>query len=81
MVVTIDEKALKDLSKLGKKTASNLFEKIETLQDFPDISNIKRLTNFTPRYRYRVGNYRILFDIKDDILTVCRVLHRKDSYK
>jgi len=81
MIVVIDDKAFKDLSKLDKKEASRLFEKIEALQDFPDIANIKRLTNHIPRYRYRVGNYRILFDIEGDTLKVYRVLHRKDSYK
>lgn len=81
MTVVIDDKAFKDLSRIDKKEASRLFEKIEALQDFPDISNIKRLTNHIPRYRYRVGNYRILFDIEGDTLKVYRVLHRKDSYK
>ena len=28
--------------------------------------NVKRLTNFTPEYRLRVGNYRILFEIEKD---------------
>ncbi len=81
MTVVIDDKAFKDLSKLDKKEASRLFEKIEALQDFPNISNIKRLTNHIPRYRYRVGNYRILFDIEGDTLKVYRVMHRRDSYK
>lgn len=80
MDVLIDNKAIKDLSKLPKKDKKNIFDKIENLENFPDIPNIKKLTNFEPPYRLRVGNYRVLFDIDNNILTVYRVKHRKDSY-
>jgi len=43
--VHLDEKALKDLSKIDKKEAAEILSKIETLKEFPNISNIKRLTN------------------------------------
>ena len=36
---------------------------------------------FDPPYRLRVGNYRVLFDIEDNTITVYRVRHRKESYK
>jgi len=81
MHLRIDEKALKDLAKIDQKQAFRIFEKIESLQNFPELSNIKRLTNFTPGYRYRIGDYRVLFDIENDTLTVYRVLHRRESYK
>ncbi|WPE18817.1 type II toxin-antitoxin system RelE family toxin [Candidatus Thioglobus autotrophicus] len=45
------------------------------------MSNVKKLTNFEPAYRLRIGNYRILFDVLDDTVEIGRVLHRKDSYK
>ncbi len=80
MNVKLDEKAIKDLSKIDKKTAQKIFSKIEKLVDFPEVSNIKKLTNFNPSYRLRVGSYRVLFDIENDILTVYRVKHRKNSY-
>jgi len=79
--VHLDEKALKDLSKIDKKEAAEILSKIETLKEFPNISNIKRLTNYTPRYRLRIGKYRALFDIDMGKLTVYRVLARKESYK
>ena len=47
---------------------------------FSNLTNIKKLTNFEPAYRYRIGDYRVLFDIEDDSLIVGRVLHRKESY-
>jgi len=81
MTVLIDDKALKDLSKIQKQEVEKILLKIELLEDYPDVANIKKLTNFEPPYRLRVGNYRVLFDIEDDIITVYRVKHRSKSYK
>ena len=55
--------------------------KIAELVNFPNVSNIKKLTNFEPAYRLRIGDYRVLFDIKNDNIVIGRVLHRKESYK
>ncbi|MCF6269614.1 MAG: type II toxin-antitoxin system RelE/ParE family toxin [Melioribacteraceae bacterium] len=81
MKVVIDDKAIKDLSKIDKKFVINVFTKIEMLKNFPRVANLKKLTNFNPPYRLRVGDYRILFNVEDNILTVFRVKHRKESYK
>ena len=81
MTVKIDDKAIKDLSKVHKVEVSKIFLKIEELEKFPHVPNIKKLTNFEPPYRLRVGNYRVLFDIEDNTITVYRVRHRKECYK
>ena len=81
MEVKIDKKALKDLSKLDKKVAKEILNKIKLLKHFPECANTKKLKNFYPPYRLRVGNYRVLFDIEEDILTIYRIKHRKESYK
>jgi len=81
MIVKIDDKAIKDLSKIHKAEVSKIFSKIEELEKFPHVPNLKKLTNFEPPYRLRVGNYRVLFDLEDNIITVYRVKHRKESYK
>ncbi len=81
MTVKIDSKALKDLSKIHKQEVKKILSKIELLKNYPNITNIKRLTNFEPPYRLRVANYRIFFDIEDNVITVYRVKHRSKSYK
>jgi mRNA interferase RelE/StbE len=43
--------------------------------------DVKRLTNFTPEYRLRVGNFRVLFEIEDKEIVIYRIVHRKDAYK
>ena len=42
--------------------------------------DVKKLTNFTPEYRLRVGSYRVLFGIDGQILTIYQVKHRRDAY-
>ena len=81
MNVEIDGKAIKDLSRLHKGEVTKILSKIEELEKYPHIPNLKKLTNFKPPYRLRVGNYRVLFDIEDNTITVYRVRHRKESYK
>ncbi|MGD9732326.1 MAG: type II toxin-antitoxin system RelE/ParE family toxin [Desulfamplus sp.] len=58
-----------------------MHQKILTLKEFPDVANIKKLTDFEPAYRLRCGDYRILFDVQSGgIIEIGRILHRKDSY-
>jgi len=80
MIIKLDDEAIKNLKKLDKNSATKIFQKIEKLKDFPKITNIKKLKNHIPPYRLRVGDYRVLFDIEDDILTVYKIKHRKNAY-
>ncbi|NCO25230.1 type II toxin-antitoxin system RelE/ParE family toxin [Candidatus Parcubacteria bacterium] len=32
-------------------------------------------------WRFRIGDYRVLFDIEDDEIIILKVGHRKDIYK
>jgi mRNA interferase RelE/StbE len=80
MIVEIEKKAIKDLSKIDKKEAKKILLKIETLKDYPNVPNYKKLTNFEPPFRLRVGNYRVLFSVEKNIIIVHRVKHRKESY-
>lgn len=32
-------------------------------------------------WRFRIGNYRVLFDVENDKIIVLKVGHRKDIYK
>ncbi len=81
MKINIRKSAIKDLKKIDISTKNKLHSKILSLKNFPNIANIKKLTNFEPAYRLRIGDYRILFDVTEDSIEIGRVLHRKDSYK
>ena len=61
--------------------AARIMDALEVLAD--DLSgDVKKLTNFTPEYRLRVGSYRILFEIENnDCVMVYRILHRREAYR
>jgi len=81
MKINIRESAIRDLKKMGGTDKKHIHDKIRELENFPNVNNLKKLANFEPAYRARVGNYRILFDIVEGTIEIGRVLHRKDSYK
>ncbi len=81
MQINIRRSAIKDFKKINYKNREKIHLKIAELKNFPNISNLKKLTNFEPAYRRRIGDYRILFDVLEDTIEIGRILHRKDSYK
>jgi len=81
MRVLIQERARKELRKLDPGTAEKILKKIASLESFPELPNIKRLKNFYPPFRMRVGEYRVLFDVEDEQLIVVSVRHRKEAYR
>jgi len=78
--VKIKKKAIKDLKFLSKTNASKIIEKIQLLEENVT-GDVKKLTNFTPEYRLRVGDFRILFEIQKETILVYRVIHRSKAYK
>ena len=57
-LVQFKPKAIKDLGKLPIEVQNRILTKIETMEDNLQ-GDVKRLTNFTPEYRLRVGDYRV----------------------
>jgi mRNA interferase RelE/StbE len=78
--IELVSKALKELKKIDKFQAKKIFNKIKELEHYPDTQNVKKLTNYTPTHRLRVGNYRILFSIQDDTIIIGEIKHRKEAY-
>ena len=80
MKIELRKSAIKDLKSISEPYKTKLHNKILELQKFPNLQNIKKLTNFEPAYRLRVGNYRVLFDVVEDSIIIGRILHRQNSY-
>lgn len=72
-------RAVKDLEALDRPVARRILEKIRGLESGLT-GDVKRLTNFTPEYRLRVGDYRVLFEIEGDRVIIYRVKHRSQAY-
>ncbi len=81
MVYQIEFKprAIRDLKAIDQTQARRITEKVRLMKD-DLVGDVKRLTNSTPEFRLRVGDYRILFEIEGDKVLVYRVRHRKDAY-
>lgn len=84
--VEISKKALKNLKQIDKSIARMLLAWIEKHLEGTENPRIhgKGLSHDKKGiWRYRVGNYRILANIKDDILVILLIDfgHRKDIYK
>jgi len=71
--------AWKDLDRLPGNRAQKIVAKIRRMQNGV-VGDVKRLTNFSPEYRLRVGNYRVLFAIEGTRLIIYRVMDRKEAY-
>ncbi len=57
--------------------------KLEDLSDNPRPPGCKKLKGEDNLWRIRVGDYRVVFAIYDDVLfvLVARIAHRRESYR
>ncbi|WP_229248237.1 type II toxin-antitoxin system RelE family toxin [Dyadobacter sandarakinus] len=74
--------AQKEIKKLQTPTAEKIFTTIRTLATDPRPSGCKKLVATKNSYRIRVGNFRILYTIEDQIkiVEVSGVKHRREAY-
>lgn len=83
--ISFTEVALKNLQRFPHKDRSLIIKNIEQLAADPlHKNNVKKLVDFdAAAFRLRVGNYRVLFDRKDDlkIIDVVDIRQRKQTYQ
>jgi mRNA interferase RelE/StbE len=80
--IDIKDSAIKEIKKLPSKDIKKILGKISALGNQPRPQNCIKLSA-DDKYRIRIGVYRILYEIKDNLLAVIivKVGHRKDVYK
>ncbi|MGQ0774529.1 MAG: type II toxin-antitoxin system RelE family toxin [Pseudonocardiales bacterium] len=81
-VVQYDPKALKELTKLDKPVARRIVKAIDALDADPRPNGARTLAGYPDLWRIRVGNYRVVYTIKDVELVVLalRIAHRSSAY-
>jgi len=81
--IRIKKSAIKELSKLPKPVATKISNTIDEFKTNPFPAGFKKLKGSDNDSRVRVGDYRILYTIYNNILTieVVKIAHRKDVYK
>jgi len=78
--IQFKRKAVKELQKLHQKEAERIIERISDLSDKLK-GDVKKLTDYTPEYRLRVGAYRVLFEVHENVITIYHIKHRGEAYK
>ena len=79
--IVISYSAKKEIEKLDAVAKKSIYLKLIQLQKDP-VRNAKKLRNSDiGDYRWRVGNYRIVFDIEKDKIVILKVGHRREIYK
>ena len=75
--------AVKELKRIDKVNRIAIIESVQSLSSNPRKVGVKKLIGSERTFRLRVRNYRVVFEILDDILLIdiIRVKHRKDVYK
>lgn len=82
-VVQYDPKALKELVKLDTSVARRIVRAVDAMKVDPRPSGARRLVGYTDLWRIRVGDYRVIYTIRDTELLVLalRVAHRSSVYR
>lgn len=80
--VVVSKSAEKELSKLPTQAIAKILPVLQSLEKDPRPIGCKKLKGFKNLWRLRVGNYRIIYAIEDQILLVDvrEIGDRKDIY-
>jgi len=75
--------AKRDIQKLNPQIQSRIKAKLEFFYSQKDpLRFAERLTEpLDAQYRWRIGDYRILFDVEENLIVILRVQHRRDVYR
>lgn len=83
MRILLARSASKDIKKCSPQLRQRIQTKLEFYAEQPDplqfAKSLKQPAD--AEYRFRVGNYRVLFDVDGDTIVILRVQHRREVYR
>lgn len=81
--VEVAPAAVRQLRKLNPDARRRVQAAVELLADQPRPNAAKKLVGGDGEWRVRTGDYRIIYEIRDDVLLVLVVAvgHRRDVYQ
>ena len=79
--ITFKKSVAKDFKKITSSEANRILNKLNSelsvkADQYPELQG-----TFAGLRKYRVGNYRVIYAIINDIVLVVRIQHRKDVYR
>lgn len=80
--ITFKKSVVKDLRSIPNQDVERILERIDKLADDPRADGCIKLSGHE-NYRVRLGLYRVIYEIRDDVLVVniVKVGHRSSVYK
>jgi len=81
--VVFDRSANKTFQSLDRPLQLRLLEHIEALADNPRPPGVKKLKGHHEHWRIRVGNYRVIYTLRDQqlIVLILKIGHRREVYR
>ncbi len=79
--LAIKRGVLKDLRSLPKDVRGRAALALLELSTSPSPQGVEKLKGYERLYRIRVGDYRIVYEIAGEDVTIIAVSHRKDVYR
>ena len=81
--IIITKSIQKQLDSLPNNIQERVYEKIAQLAEEPRPDGVVKLKGYDNEYRIRIGDYRLVYEIRDEQLIVLLVQckHRHDVYK
>lgn len=73
----------KEFRKLSADVSKRIAKKLAFFLTVPDLlSFAEHLTNpESGEYRFRIGDYRVIFDVEGEKIVILKVGHRREIYK
>jgi mRNA interferase RelE/StbE len=80
--IVFKKAAAKSLRKIPKADQKRIADKIDSLAEGPPNPDTTKMKGNNPFHRVRVGDYRIIYEIQDEVLIILivKIGHRRDIY-
>ena len=79
------ERAVRQLRAIPQAAVLTILQALTPLGDDPrrPDANVKKLAGYDDRYRLRVGDYRVIYEVRDAqlVILVVGVGHRREIYR
>ena len=81
--IEVKKSAAKELKKISKPDQKGIVRAIDNLAENLPNPDTTKLKGNNPFHRIRVGDYRIIYEIQNNILLILiiKIGHRKDIYR
>jgi mRNA interferase RelE/StbE len=74
-------KAAKDIHNIEPRVRKRIGKALLRYKEDPIKYSRKMINSEHVSYRFRIGDYRVIFDIENDDIVVLRIGHRREIYR